>query len=126
MNAHTLNTSWGIEETDEMFWVGPMRQDGKKVADIVVGLPRSCNYREEYNTSQRERARLIAAAPDMLDALRPLPIEWLDSGVLKNNESDVLRIEMRIVGTSYEAEMHVSDLRAIRAAIAKATGETAL
>lgn len=67
--------------------------------------------------------RLMAAAPQMLDALRCLPTEWLRSGVASDPRSDGIRIEMRIVGTTYEAEMTVGDLRAIRTAIAAATGE---
>lgn len=53
----------------------------------------------------------------LVEALRCLPVEWLKSGVAADSRSDGLRIEMRIVGTTYEAEITVGDLRSARAAL---------
>ena len=62
-------------------------------------------------------ARLIAAAPDMLQALRPLDIVWLDHPVLR----DELVVPLSVRGSSFYAEITVGELRAIRDALRKAT-----
>lgn len=60
---------WGIEQTRMRNWIGPMRSDGIKVSEIVTSTER-----EGLIDSARERndanARLIAAAPELLAALR--------------------------------------------------------
>lgn len=65
-------------------------------------------------------ARLIAAAPGLLEALRPFDIAWLDHPVL----TDGLTIRLNVLGASFEAEVTIGQLRAARAAIAKAEGRT--
>lgn len=60
---------WGIEQTPDTLWVGPMRPDGDKVAGIVVYLPTGEEYLAEYQGRQFANARLIAAAPELLEAL---------------------------------------------------------
>lgn len=88
------------------------------------GLIADCSPSGQAPTAETiANARLIAAAPQMLEALRCLPTEWLRSGVASAPRSDGIRIEMRVVGTTYEAEMTVGDLRAAASAIAAATGE---
>lgn len=67
----------------------------------------------------RENARLIAAAPALLEALRPFDIHWLDHPVL----SDELFARITILGTGFEAEISIGELRAARNALRKATGE---
>ena len=46
---------WGIERTHTKAWVGPMRPDGQKVADIVtvfdVGLAYSDYFRDKSNAN---------------------------------------------------------------------------
>lgn len=65
-------------------------------------------------------ARLIAAAPELFAAAACLPIRWLKQGILQNPSSDELRIEVRIVGTTYKAELTVAELRAAAQALTKA------
>jgi hypothetical protein len=66
---------------------------------------------------QERYTHLIAAAPDMLQALRPFDIRWAFHPVL----SDGLEILINVVGTSHVAHITVGDLRRASAAIAKAT-----
>jgi hypothetical protein len=59
---------WGIERTATTLWVGPMRRDGSKCADVV------CHFDVDSLTPEATKrntanARLIAAAPDLLAAL---------------------------------------------------------
>lgn len=71
MNAQPTQGPWGIEQTDENNWIGPMRPDGRKVSEIVCHTDR-----EGLNVSALNRndanARLIAAAPDLLAACKRL------------------------------------------------------
>ena len=77
MNApkHTPGP-WGVEQTSTRNWVGPMRQDGIKVAAVVC-----CTDREGLKAESIERndadARLIAASPELLDALK-LTIPYIE------------------------------------------------
>lgn len=75
--------------------------------------------------SAEANARLIAAAPDLFAAAALLPTHWLEGGVASDPRSDRLLIEMRIIGTTYKAEITVGDLRAAAAALASARGEAA-
>lgn len=60
---------WGIENTSNMLWVGPMRPDGTKVDDVVVGLSYDADLTHAAKVRQQQRARLIAAAPDLATEL---------------------------------------------------------
>jgi len=61
---------WGIEQTAENLWIGPLRPDGMKVEQVVVGL----NFDSELTTAAKTRklanAQLIAASPELLEALQ--------------------------------------------------------
>ena len=72
-----------------------------------------------YGPDFPANAQLIAAAPELYAAALCLPVHWLKQGILTRPTTDELRIEVRIVGTSYEAEMTVGDLRAAAAALSK-------
>ena len=93
-------------------------RDGYTVerADPTAGKP------FVVSTWSLPNARLIAAAPELLEAASLLPTHWLESGVLSDRRADGLRIKLHIEGTDYEHEFTVAELRAARAAIAKATG----
>jgi hypothetical protein len=68
MSDFTLK-SWGIEQTREMLWIGPMRPDGMKVDEVVVGLTIGQELTMTAALKQLRNAHLIAAAPDLLEAL---------------------------------------------------------
>lgn len=77
-------------------------EDGLSIAFVIGGMPRDM---EDAN------ARLLAAAPDLLEALRPLAeceVIETDAGLL---DSDSARYFITM-----------GEIRAARAAIAKATG----
>ena len=61
---------WGIEQTPDMLWVGPMREDGHKVDEVVVGLTIGSDLTVTATLRQHWNAQLIAAAPELLEALR--------------------------------------------------------
>lgn len=63
---------WGIEHTNVGIYVGPMRADGMKVASIVAPIEWGEDYRDDFLARQETNALLIAAAPDLLYALRLL------------------------------------------------------
>jgi hypothetical protein len=63
---------WGIEVTSDGSWIGPMRAAGDKVANIVVRVDTDREYKMEVLAEKKANARLIAAAPDLLEALEAL------------------------------------------------------
>lgn len=63
---------WGIEQTRDMLWVGPMRADGHKVDSVVVGLNIDRELTPVAALRQLYHARLIAAAPDLASELAAL------------------------------------------------------
>lgn len=72
----------------------------------------------------RASARLIAAAPDLLEAARLLPVGWLESGVLTSERADGLLVRMSVTGCDYEHAITIGELRAAARAIAKAEGRS--
>lgn len=73
-DIHAMKTQhtpgpWGIEQTDSSNWIGRMRRDGVKVDEIVTSTDRF-NLTPEATARNDANARLIAAAPEMLEALR--------------------------------------------------------
>lgn len=58
--------TWGIEQTRDMLWIGPMRPEGRKVDEVVVGLTIDSQLTHAAAFRQYRNARLIAAAPDLL------------------------------------------------------------
>lgn len=93
---------WGIEQTREMLWIGPMRPDGIKVDDVVVGLTIDAELTVTAALRQYRNARLIAAAPELLEALQ---LVWDAYG--------------------FDPSVDSSIWQAAREAIAKATGASA-
>jgi len=69
-----LNSPWGIEQTNSMLWVGPMRPDGEKVDEVVAGLSYGADLTHSSRITQLRRAALLSAAPELLDALENLVI----------------------------------------------------
>lgn len=63
---------WGIEQTAGMLWVGPLRPDGCKVEQVVVGLDYDTCLTTASKTRRLADATLIAAAPELLEALQSL------------------------------------------------------
>lgn len=99
------HTPWGVEQTENMLWIGPMRPDGCKVDQVVVSL----NYDRDLTVSaklrQLQRAYLIASAPDLLAAAQYQ--EHIQSSAFSGDPSEAIA-KVRIMR---------------RAAIARATGE---
>ena len=63
---------WGIEITSETLWVGPMRADGHKVDKVVVSLACDRYLTDAARVKQHANAHLIAAAPELYEALDEL------------------------------------------------------
>jgi hypothetical protein len=107
---------WALMDTSS--WSIEQRRNGPSsvchVGDFTI-VTEGPSY--EFHGTDEADARLIAAAPDMLQALRPFDIRWADHPVL----SDGLEILINVVGTSHVAHITVGDLRRASAAIAKAT-----
>ncbi|WP_264045611.1 hypothetical protein [Methylobacterium flocculans] len=61
---------WGIEDTGEMLWVGPMRPDGRKV-DRIVYYKHLSGYKQDYVDRAKFEARLVVTAVNA--ALHPSP-----------------------------------------------------
>ncbi|MGI4744925.1 MAG: hypothetical protein ACRYGI_11520 [Janthinobacterium lividum] len=67
--GHTAGP-WGVESTSDTLWVGPLRPDGEKVDAVVVGLSYDRELTHAAKVRQQANARLIATAPDLLEALQ--------------------------------------------------------
>lgn len=78
MDAKHTPGPWGIEETNGTNWIGPMRKSGDgKIAEIVCDTDRDRLTPEAIERSDAN-ARLIAAAPELLAALKELRSWYLD------------------------------------------------
>lgn len=108
---------WGIEQTRDMLWVGPMRPDGHKVEDVVVGLNIDSELTATAALRQLHNARLIAAAPELLEVARDA-IEII-----------TLYVEPQAMGAvsqdGKQWPLRDEYLDNIRAVVAKATGGAA-
>jgi hypothetical protein len=58
---------WGIEQTNDTNWIGPLRADGK-VAFVVADTDRE-GLKPEALERNDANAHLLAAAPDLYEAL---------------------------------------------------------
>lgn len=63
MNKHTPGP-WGIEQTDDTNWIGPLRVDGK-INEIVASTDRK-GLRDDIRSVNDANALLMAASPDLL------------------------------------------------------------
>lgn len=69
MSEHTPGP-WGIEQTNNCNWIGPMRRaPSRKVKELVVHTDREGLTIDALAKSDAN-ARLIAAAPDLLEACK--------------------------------------------------------
>lgn len=89
MSDFTLR-SWGIEQTRDMLWIGPMRPDGVKVDEVVAGLAIGPELTMAAAIKQLRNAHLIAAAPDLLDALQGAVSEIEDLRGYANNHGGMI------------------------------------
>lgn len=62
-------TPWGIEVTSSGLWIGPMRADGQKVAEIVAAFEYGDEYNDTYSAKQLANARLIVNAVNEREGL---------------------------------------------------------
>jgi hypothetical protein len=62
---------WGVEQTSCSNWIGRMRPDGTKIDHIVAHTDRD-SLRDDVLVRNDANARLIAAAPDMFEALEAI------------------------------------------------------
>ncbi len=86
-----------------------------KVANVLTPAYEGVNSREAEET--RANARLIAAAPKLLEALRPLAGLDLRPGGLDQ------RADSQVIYAREKSQITVGDVRRAIAAIAKAIGE---
>ena len=70
MSARHTPGPWVVEATRSALWVGPKKAFSDKVADVVVCVDCGPEYRTDFNTTAAANARLIAASPELLGALR--------------------------------------------------------
>lgn len=67
--SEATNGPWGIEKTSCTNWIGPLRRDGK-VNEIVVSTDRDDSLKPEVIEVNDANARLISAAPELLEACK--------------------------------------------------------
>jgi hypothetical protein len=60
---------WGIEQTENHNWIGPLRNKSHKVWEIVCSTERGPLKPDALERSDAN-AHLIAAAPDLLEACK--------------------------------------------------------
>jgi len=67
MSKHTQGP-WQVEVTRANLWIGTPK--GSKIDDVVCDLEYGEEYMDDYRQRQLANANLIAAAPEMWDALQ--------------------------------------------------------
>jgi hypothetical protein len=107
---------WGVEQTDDTNWVGPLRRSGDgKVFGVVCSTDREGlqpNVRRRHDAN----ARLIAAAPELRQAL----LEVVGDSYALEAYTPVCRFCARPEGESHDPEC---TLQIVLAALAKADGQ---
>lgn len=92
---------WGVEQTTVSNWIGRMRADGSKVEYIVAHTDRD-SLRNDVLVRNDANARLIAAAPELLEACAQALLRFEQDGWPLN-------------------EANTAAIESLRAAIGKAT-----
>ena len=89
--AHTIKP-WEPRLESEGIWVSSLGvgEDANVICDIVTRSGNSADYDEEDEAN----AHLIAAAPDLLDALEEL-VAYLDAGDARSNRFTGLMVVAR-------------------------------
>jgi len=85
---------WGIEQTPERNWIGSLRSDGK-VKEIVCSTDRE-GLRADVIANNDVNARLIAAAPELVEALREARdcvLECLNAEQMQRTGRYVVRVD---------------------------------
>ncbi len=91
---------WGIEQTPGRNWIGPMRADGLKVKEIVCCTDRE-GLRQETITLNDANARLIAAAPELIEVLSDM-LMWIEDNC-DDDDDDSQEARLREVTQRAEA-----------------------
>lgn len=69
MSAARTPTPWGIEHTPDRIWLGPMRPDGVKVAEVINFWDTSASYRKDVVERREADVAFIVLACNSFDAL---------------------------------------------------------
>jgi len=89
----------------------------------ITSVTRGAAISMPSSAEGQANARLIAAAPCLLKAALPFDLsDWFSRGVLADTRADEVRVRLLTAGTAYEHEVTAGQLRALAAAIARATG----
>jgi|SRR5215469_14128136 len=111
MKAKHTEGPWEIDESDHPIIInGPLQEESETVCIISNNTDRAYNYSPEVS---RSNARLIAAAPDMLEALKQLE-------TAARNRDNTMGDPCRLIECKAALE---SAAKAARIVIAKAEGE---
>lgn len=126
MSKHTKGP-WGIEQTDDTNWIGFMRPHDGKVELIVCTTARDFTLKDEAREQNDANARLIAAAPELLEALSKAVRETeqflFDAWLVRVCPSGDVESVQRQWLASGDHRDFVDEWREQIDAIAKATGE---
>jgi hypothetical protein len=87
--------SWGIEYGTDTLWVGPMRRDEQKVSAVVVDVEYHPDLKPEARAEKLANALLIAASPDMREALNTC-LSVFESIHIQEDDRGIVEIAMAI------------------------------
>lgn len=102
MTSNQTPGPWGIEQTGDTNWIGFMRPHDPRKVELIVCTTSRESLTDEALTRNDSNARLISAAPELLEAAIAFIAPFDGIEVVQD-----------------------SDIAKARAAIAKATGEGA-
>lgn len=110
---------WGIEQTEGRNWIGPMRPNDGKVDRIVFWNDRGGevkpNVAAQRDADAAHVVRCVNCHDDLLAACRPVLAE-------ANERADYMHDTWN-PEAHVELTLTIAELRAIRAAVAKAEGK---